>query len=123
MKKPPSMATKFQSSIAKTEAVSGTSEVKIMFTDQSGFSFQAVSGDPKPTVNGAGDSLAHEFAAGTNKYTFLAASSNSCGLMQRLGVDHLAEIHVARTPIFKCELHTGGEEGVFVRPGREFMGQ
>ena len=73
MKKPPSMATKFQSSIAKTEAVSGTSEVKIMFTDQSGFSFQAVSGDPKPTVNGAGDSLAHEFAAGTNKYTFLAA--------------------------------------------------
>ena len=73
MKKPPSMATKFQSSIAKTEAVGGTSEVKIMFTDESGFSFQAVAGDPKPTVNGAGESLAHEFAAGVNKYTFLAA--------------------------------------------------
>jgi hypothetical protein len=73
MKKPPTMASKFQSSIAKTEAVGGTSEVKIMFTDESGFSFQAASGDPKPTVNGAGDSLAHEFAAGANKYTFLAA--------------------------------------------------
>jgi hypothetical protein len=73
MKKPPSMATKFQSSIAKTEAVGGTSEVKIMFTDESGFSFQAAGGDPKPTVNGAGESLAHEFAAGVNKYTFLAA--------------------------------------------------
>lgn len=73
MKKPPNMATKFQSSIAKTEAVGGTSEVKIMFTDESGFSFQAVNGDPKPTVNGAGDSLAQEFAAGVNKYTFLAA--------------------------------------------------
>ncbi len=44
-----------------------------MFTDDSGFSFQAVAGDPKPVVNGAGDSLAHEFAAGVNKYTFLAA--------------------------------------------------
>ena len=73
MKKPPSMATRFQGSIAKTEAVSGTSEVKITFTDQSGFSFQAVSGDAKPTVNGDADSLAHEFAAGTNKFTFLAA--------------------------------------------------
>jgi hypothetical protein len=73
MKKPPSMATKFQSSVARTEAVGGTAEVKIMFTDESGFSFQAVSGDPKPTVNGAGDSLAGEFAAGINKYTFLAA--------------------------------------------------
>jgi hypothetical protein len=73
MKKPPNMATRFQSSIAKTEAVGGTSEVKIMFTDDSGFSFQAVSGDPKPQVNGAESSLAHEFAAGTSKYTFLAA--------------------------------------------------
>ena len=73
MKKPSSMATKFQSSIAKTEAVGGTSEVRIMFTDESGFSFQAVNGDPKPTVNGAGESLAHEFAAGVDKYTFLAA--------------------------------------------------
>jgi hypothetical protein len=74
MKKPPSMATRFQGSIAKTEAVAGTSEVKIMFTDASGFSFQAVSGDPKPQViNGAENSLAHEFATGTNKYTFLAA--------------------------------------------------
>ena len=44
-----------------------------MFTDASGFSFQAVAGDPKPKVNGAGDSLAHEFASGVNKYTFLAA--------------------------------------------------
>lgn len=73
MKKPPNMATKFQSSIAKTEAVGGTSEIIIMFTDESGFSFQAVAGDPKPKVNGAGDSLAQEFAAGVNKYTFLAA--------------------------------------------------
>ena len=73
MKKPPNMATRFQSSIAKTEAVGGTSEVRIMFTDESGFSFQAVSGDPKPTVNGAADSLAHEFATCANKYTFLAA--------------------------------------------------
>ena len=73
MKKPPSMATRFQSSIAKTEAVGGTSEVKIMFTDESGFSFRAVSGDAKPTVNGTGSSLADEFAAGVNKYTFLAA--------------------------------------------------
>jgi hypothetical protein len=73
MKKPPNMATRFQTSIAKTEAVGGTSEVKIMFTDDSGFSFQAVGGDAKPQVNGAENSLAHEFAAGTNKYTFLAA--------------------------------------------------
>jgi len=73
MKKPPSMATKFQSSIAKTEAVGGTSEVKIMFTDESGFSFQAAGGDPKPQVNGAGNSLAMEFAAGVTRYTFLAA--------------------------------------------------
>jgi hypothetical protein len=73
MKKPPSMAMKFQSSIAKTEAVTGTSEVKIIFTDDSGFSFQAVSGDAKPAVNGTGSSLAQEFAAGVNKYTFLAA--------------------------------------------------
>jgi inosine/xanthosine triphosphate pyrophosphatase family protein len=73
MKKPPNMATKFQSSIAKTEAIGGTPEVKIMFTDDSGFSFQAVNGDPKPAVNGAAGSLAHEFAADINKYTFLAA--------------------------------------------------
>ena len=73
MKKPPNMATRFQSSIAKTEAVGGTSEVRIMFTDESGFSFQAVNGDPKPTVNGAADSMAQEFATGTDKYTFLAA--------------------------------------------------
>jgi hypothetical protein len=73
MKKPPSMATRFQSSIAKTEAVGGTPEVRIMFTDTSGFSFQAVGGDAKPTVNGVEDSLAHEFAAGVSKYTFLAA--------------------------------------------------
>ena len=74
MKKPQNMATRFQTSIAKTEAVGGTVEVKIMFTDDSGFSFQAVSGDAKPTViSGAADSLANEFAAGTNKYTFLAA--------------------------------------------------
>jgi hypothetical protein len=73
MKKPPSMATRFQSSIAKTEAVGGTSEVRIMFTDESGFSFQAVHGDAKPSVNGSGGSLAHEFAAGVSKYTFLAA--------------------------------------------------
>ncbi len=73
MKKPPSMATRFQTSIAKTEAVGGTSEVKIMFTDESGFSFQAVAGNPEPTVNGDGSSLAHEFASGVDKYTFLAA--------------------------------------------------
>ena len=73
MQKPPSMATRFQSSIAKTEAIVGTSEVKILFTDESGFSFQAVYGDPEPKVNGAGESLAHEFAAGVTKYTFLAA--------------------------------------------------
>jgi hypothetical protein len=73
MKKPPSMATRFQSSIAKTEAVGGTPEVKIMFTDASGFSFQAVSGDAKPMVNGPSNSLAHEFNAGINRYIFLAA--------------------------------------------------
>jgi hypothetical protein len=73
MKKPPSMATRFQGSIAKTEAIGGTTEVKILFIDESGFSFQAVIGNPQPTVNGAGDSLAQEFAAGVNKYTFLAA--------------------------------------------------
>jgi hypothetical protein len=73
MKKPPSMATRFQSSIAKTEAVAGTSEVRILFIDESGFSFQAVSGDAKPAVNGIGGSLAQEFATGVNKYTFLAA--------------------------------------------------
>jgi hypothetical protein len=73
MKKLPNMATKFQSSVARTEAVGGTPEVKIMFTDDSGFSFQAVNGDPKPAVSGAGDSLAQEFAAGISKYTFLAA--------------------------------------------------
>lgn len=73
MKKPPSMATKFQSSIAKTEAINGTSEVKIMFTDDSGFSFQAAGGDPQPTVNGDVASLAQEFAAGAAKFTFLAA--------------------------------------------------
>jgi hypothetical protein len=67
------MATRFQSSIAKTEAVGGTPEVKIIFTDESGFSFQVAGGDPKPQVNGAGGSLAQEFAAGVNKYTFLAA--------------------------------------------------
>jgi len=44
-----------------------------MFTDESGFSFQAIHGDPKPSVNGIGESLAHEFAAGVSKYTFLAA--------------------------------------------------
>ena len=73
MKKPPSMATRFQSSIAKTEAVGGTAEVKIVFTDDSGFSFQAVSGNPKPEINGGGESLAQEFAAGALKFTFLAA--------------------------------------------------
>ena len=73
MKKPPNMATKFQSSMAKTESVTGTAEVKIIFTDASTFSFQAVSGDPKPTVNGEESSLANEFSAGVTKYTFLAA--------------------------------------------------
>jgi hypothetical protein len=73
MKKPPNMATKFQSSMAKTESVTGTAEVRIVFTDDSAFSFQAVSGDAKPTVNGEGSSLAQEFSAGVNKYTFLAA--------------------------------------------------
>ncbi len=73
MKKPPTMATRFQSSIAKTEAVGGTSEVKIVFTDDSGFSFQAIGSDAQPTVNGGDNSLAHEFAVGTTKFTFLAA--------------------------------------------------
>lgn len=74
MKKPPSMATKFQNSVARTEAVGGSSEVKIMFTDASGFSFQAVAGNPRPSlISGAADSLAQEFAATIDKYTFLAA--------------------------------------------------
>ena len=72
-KKPLSMASRLQRSIAKTEAVSGTSEVKIVFTDDSDLSFQAVTGNTSPIVNGAADSLAQEFAAGTSKYTFLAA--------------------------------------------------
>jgi hypothetical protein len=72
-KKPLSMASRLQRSIAKTEAVNGTSEVKIVFTDDSDLSFQAVTGNTSPIVNGAADSLAQEFAAGTSKYTFLAA--------------------------------------------------
>ncbi len=67
------MAARFQSSIARTEAIGGTSEVKILFTDESGFSFQAVGSDAQPLVNGDGDSLAQEFAAGAAKFTFLAA--------------------------------------------------
>jgi len=73
MKKPPNMATKFQSSMAKTEAVAGTAEVRIVFTDDSAFSFQAVSGDAKPVVSGEESSLAGEFSTGVTKYTFLAA--------------------------------------------------
>lgn len=67
------MASRLQRSIAKTEAVNGTSEVKIVFTDDSDLSFQAITGNTSPIVNGAADSLAQEFAAGTSKYTFLAA--------------------------------------------------
>lgn len=74
MKKPPSMATKFQNSVARTEAIGGSSEVRIMFTDASGFSFQAVAGNPKPSIiSGAAASLAQEFASAVDKYTFLAA--------------------------------------------------
>ena len=73
MKKPPSLATRFQSSMAKTETVAGTSEVRILFTDESALSFQAGGSDPKPAVNGAAGTLAHEFGAGVDKFTFLAA--------------------------------------------------
>ncbi|MFN0040194.1 MAG: hypothetical protein ACKVP2_11835 [Burkholderiales bacterium] len=73
MKKPLSMATRFQSSIAKTERSEATSEVKILFTDASDFLFQAITGDPRPVVNGAAVSMAQEFAAGVTKYLFLAA--------------------------------------------------
>lgn len=73
IKKPPSMASRFQTSIAKTETVEGTSEVRILFTDESGLSFQAGGSDPKPGVIGARESLAQEFATGTSKFTFLAA--------------------------------------------------
>jgi hypothetical protein len=73
MKKPPLMASRLQNSIAKTEATDGTAEVQIVFTDASAFSFQAVGGNAKPKVMGGPDSLAQEFAAGLNKYAFLAA--------------------------------------------------
>ncbi|HEX7813097.1 MAG TPA: hypothetical protein VF460_14420 [Burkholderiales bacterium] len=73
LKKPPSMASRFQSSMAKTETVEGTSEVRILFTDESGLAFQAGGSDPKPAVNGAAGTLAHEFGAGVDKFTFLAA--------------------------------------------------
>lgn len=73
IKKPPSLATRFQSSMAKTERVDGTSEVKIRFSDDSSFSFQAVGGNAKPVVNGDGTTLAHEFGIAVTKYTFLAA--------------------------------------------------
>ena len=99
MKKPPNMAARFQSSIAKTEAVGGTSEVKIMFTDDSGFSFQAAGSDPQPPVNGDVASLAQEFAAGAVKFTFLAAGvqlafkdGSSCNMNfgKRIGVSPLS---------------------------------
>jgi hypothetical protein len=73
IKKPPSMASRFQSSMAKTETVEGTSEVRILFTDDSSLSFQAGGSDPMPAVRGEGGTLAHEFAAGVTKFTFLAA--------------------------------------------------
>jgi hypothetical protein len=72
-KKPLSMASRLQRCIAKTEAISGSVEVRIVFTDESDLSFQAVSGQTIPVVNGEAGSMAKEFAAGTNKYTFLAA--------------------------------------------------
>lgn len=67
------MAIRFETSIAKTESSDETSKVLIMFTDASGFSFQVVGGNPKPVVNGDGESLAYELAASVEKYTFLAA--------------------------------------------------
>lgn len=73
IKKPPSMATRFQGSMTKTETVEGTSEVNIRFTDDSSLSFEAGGSDPKPVVRGEGGTLAHEFAAGVTKFTFLAA--------------------------------------------------
>ncbi len=72
-KKPLSLASRLQRSIAKTEAVNGSLEVKIVFTDDSDLSFQAVSGQTMPVVNGEPGSMANEFAAGASKYTFLAA--------------------------------------------------
>lgn len=73
IKKPPKLASRFQSSMAKTEAVDGTSEVRITFTDESSLSFQAVGGNAKPVVNGEKTTLAHEFAVSVTKFTFLAA--------------------------------------------------
>ena len=73
MKKPPSMATRFQSSIAKTETADAAPDVRILFTDASDFSFRAVAGDPRPAVNGAAASMAQEFAGSVTKYLFLAA--------------------------------------------------
>ena len=73
MKKPPSLASRFQSSMTKTERVEGTSEVRIVFTDESSLSFQAASSDAKPMVNGEKTLLAHEFATAVTKFTFLAA--------------------------------------------------
>ena len=72
-KKPLSLASRLQRSIAKTEAVDGTMEVKILFLDGSAFSFQAKSGDAKPSVSGDKGSLADEFATGVERCTFLAA--------------------------------------------------
>jgi hypothetical protein len=73
IKKPPSFASRFQSSIAKTEGMEGTSEVRITFSDESSLSFQAVSGNSVPVVNGEKTTLASEFATNVNKFTFLAA--------------------------------------------------
>ena len=41
---------------------------------------------------------------------FRAIAMRYCaGLLQRLGADRPAEIHVAGTAVFECHLHTGGE--------------
>lgn len=71
--KPLSLASRFQRSIAKTDPIEGTPEIRIRFTDESSLSFQAVGSDAQPVVHGEDTTLAHEFAAGVTKYTFLAA--------------------------------------------------
>jgi hypothetical protein len=61
--------------------------------------------------------------AGATRQFRVIAMRYCGGLMQRPGADCPAEIHVAGTPIVKGHLHTGGEEGVFIHSGSEFMRQ
>lgn len=55
------LAFEFQTHLATTRAIAGTSEMHLIFDDQSVFSFQVIAGNPQPRGKGGDGSWARKF--------------------------------------------------------------